>query len=310
MPRPERAPGAERRLTGGSAETGPAATGTLYVVATPIGNLEDITLRALRVLREVALIAAEDTRRTANLLRHYEIRTSLVSVHEHNERQRTPKVLARLEVGDSVALVTDAGTPGISDPGAHLVAAARERGFRVEPIPGPSSLVTALSVAGQPLERFAFLGFPPARGKARKMFWKRVLELPDFIVVVFEAPHRLHQTLLDIDTILVNRPITIARELTKAHEEIAGGSASELLERFAEPRGEITVLIAPSSSIASPENIPVATVSDSDIADLFGQLTEIGGGTRREAIRSVAEKVGLAPKEVYQALERIKNIGH
>jgi 16S rRNA (cytidine1402-2'-O)-methyltransferase len=297
-------------MEGGRAETGPAATGTLYVVATPIGNLEDITLRALRILREVALVAAEDTRRTANLLRHYEIHTSLVSVHEHNERQRTPRVLARLEAGDSVALVTDAGTPGISDPGAHLVAAAREQGIRVEPIPGASSVIAALSVAGQPLERFAFLGFPPIRGKTRKQFWERVLALPDFVVVIFEAPHRIHHTLSDIGVVLVDRPILVARELTKTHEEVVAGSASELLERFAEARGEITILISPAQALTSSGRAPTTAISDTDIAVLFGQITESGHGTRREAIRGVAERAGLAPKDVYLALERVKNIGH
>ncbi len=276
-------------------------------MATPIGNLEDITLRALRVLREVALVAAEDTRRTANLLRHYEILTPLVSVHEHNERQRTPAILARLDAGDSVALVSDAGTPGISDPGAFLVAAARERGLRIEPIPGASSIVTALSAAGQPSNRFAFLGFPPVKAKDRNSFWDSVAALPDFLIVIFEAPHRVLRTLADLDTYLVNRPIIMARELTKAHEEIISGTPAELSEQLKVPRGEITILVCPSQS-ASVALAATKPVDDAEIADLFGHITNIGS-TRREAIRSVAQKVGMATREVYEALERVKNIG-
>jgi 16S rRNA (cytidine1402-2'-O)-methyltransferase len=285
---------------------GRIGAGTLFVVATPIGNLEDITLRALRVLREVAVVAAEDTRRTGNLLRHYEIHTPLLSVHEHNERQRLPQLIARLAAGESIALVTDAGTPGISDPGAHVVSAVREQGFRIEPIPGPSSVVTALSVAGQPADRFAFLGFPPIRSKDRKQFFERVASLTDFLVVIFEAPHRVLRTLSELTALSVNRPIMIARELTKTHEEIFTGTHLELTEHLKSPKGEITILICPAPAVTEGP----AEVSDAQIDAIFGETTKNITLTRREAIREVSQRTGLAPKAVYQALERSKKIGH
>lgn len=289
MPRPER--------VGGS--------GTLFIVATPIGNLEDITLRALRVLREVAVVAAEDTRRTSNLLRHYEIRTPLLSLHEHNERLRLPQLIGRLEAGASIALVTDAGTPGISDPGAQIVAGVRERGLRIEPIPGPSSVATALSVSGQPAGRFACLGFPPVRSKDRTIFFHRVLELSDMLVVLFEAPHRMLRTLEDLGAILGDRPITVARELTKAHEETIVGTTAELLGLLDSPRGEFTLLISPGdhSSASQPD------VEDSQVAREFGEMTKYVAGSRRDVLREVALKTGLSPKAVYEALERVKKLG-
>src|SRR6186997_2323188 len=163
--------------------------GALYVVATPIGNLEDLTFRALRTLKEVDLIAAEDTRRTSKLLAHYEIRKPLVSVHEHNEHRETPRILDRISRGESVALVTDAGTPGIADPGARLVEAARRDNVRVVPIPGPSAVATALSISGFSADEFAFMGFPPRSGKDRAR-WLRRLTNDSRVVVFFEAPHR------------------------------------------------------------------------------------------------------------------------
>src|SRR5918995_2055086 len=201
----------------------PRMTGILYVVATPIGNLEDVTLRALRVLREVSLIAAEDTRRTARLLQHYSIPTPTTSLHEHNERTRTPGLVRRLQEGDSLALVTDAGTPVLSDPGALLVAAAHEAGIRVEPVPGPSAVMAALSGSGLHLsDGFLFAGFPPFRSTARKAFLQRVSgeQRP---VVLFEAPHRVRALLADMLAVVGDRRITIARELTKIHEELVIG---------------------------------------------------------------------------------------
>lgn len=274
----------------------------MFVVATPIGNLEDITLRALRVLREVALVAAEDTRRTGNLLRHYEIHTPLLSVHAHNERLRAPQVLARLEAGESVALVTDAGTPGISDPGAEVVAAAREGGYRVEPVPGPSSVITALSVSGRTAEPFAFLGFPPIRSNDRLRFWQRVRDLAGLTVVVFEAPHRALRTLAELRDNLAERPIMVARELTKAHEEVVGGTHDELIARLGEPRGEITILISP----VEPSTEPTQTFDDDQIRVVFGEITKSTELDRRAVIREVAKRTGLAPKAVYAALERSK----
>jgi 16S rRNA (cytidine1402-2'-O)-methyltransferase len=283
---------------------------TLFVVATPIGNLEDITLRALRVLREVSVVAAEDTRRTGNLLRHYEIRTALISLHEHNERQRAPQLIRRLEAGESIALVTDAGTPGISDPGARVVAAVREHGFRIEPIPGPSAVVTALSIAGQPAERFAFLGFIPNRLNARKQLWERIAGLPDFLVVLFETPHRIAHTLPEIAHYLVNRPITLGRELTKTHEEVLVGTPSEILERLGTPKGEFTILIAPLNEPLNSGHLGEGAASDEELHIQFSHMTNIGGAGRREAIREVARRSGLSAKAVYEALERAKKLGH
>ena len=202
--------------------------GTLYVVATPIGNLEDVTLRALRILREVSVIAAEDTRRTARLLQHYSISTPTTSLHKHNEGLRAPVLLARLAAGESVALVSDAGTPVVSDPGADLVAAAHAAGIRVEPIPGPSAAVAALSASGLQAEQFLFVGFPPIKSKDRKLWFSSLAE-QDVTTIVYEAPHRIRQTLSDLLESLGDRRIAVGRELTKAHENLAVCTISEHL---------------------------------------------------------------------------------
>jgi 16S rRNA (cytidine1402-2'-O)-methyltransferase len=225
-----------------------AAIGTLYLVATPIGNLEDITLRALRVLREVHLIAAEDTRHTRKLLQHYEIPTPSTAYHEHNKLARLPAMLAALEQGD-VALVSDAGTPGINDPGAELVAAAIEAGFPVVPIPGPSAPIAALIGSGLPTDQWVYLGFLPSRPAERRRSletWRDV----EATLVCLEAPHRLLAALRDLQTVLGNRRIAIARELTKLHEEWIRGSISDAIQRFeaVAPRGEITMVIAGASA--------------------------------------------------------------
>ncbi len=215
---------------------------TLYVVATPIGNLEDITLRALRVLREVDLIAAEDTRRTLRLLNHYNIKKPLISYHEHNKLARIPEILKILEEKD-VALVSDAGVPGVSDPGRELVAAALEAGFKVVPIPGPSAIPTALSVSGLPADQFLFLGYLPRKRSERRKLLSSVAE-EERTLVAFEAPHRLRESLSDILEVLGDREIAVCRELTKLHEEIFRGKVSEALERFREPLGEFTLVLA------------------------------------------------------------------
>jgi 16S rRNA (cytidine1402-2'-O)-methyltransferase len=287
---------------------GTAEPGTLFVVATPIGNLEDITLRALRVLREVALVAAEDTRRTGNLLRHYAIQTPIVSLHEHNEQARVGPILARLRAGASVALVSDAGTPGISDPGAVLVRAARDAGLRVDPIPGPSAITAVLSASGIAFERFAFAGFPPIRSKERKQWFAWVSSLETVPVVCFEAPHRIHATLADLRKILVNRPISIARELTKTHEEwliLSNDQTEHPVETPVPGRGEFVLVIAAADP---PANLPAdSPPRDEDIASVFGQMTASGrDDSRRAVIKAVAERLGVSSKTVFDALERVK----
>ena len=277
--------------------------GVLYVVATPIGNLDDITLRALKILKQVQLVAAEDTRRTGILLRHFGIETAILSVHEHNERARIERIVGSLAKGESVALVTDAGTPGISDPGAALVAAIRAAGFTVEPIPGASAVAAAVSASGVASQGFTFLGFPPIRSKDRKQW---LAELADTskrrLVVFFEAPHKVRRTLEDL-VVLVNRPIIVARELTKLHEEFVTGTPEELLKRFESPQGEFTVMVPP----ADPALEPVVEVTDDQVVELFGQITELRkDGSKRDAAREAGERLGLTAKQVYEIIERNK----
>ena len=278
--------------------------GTLFVVATPIGNLEDITLRALRVLREVDLVAAEDTRRTARLLAKHAIPTPTLSFHEHNTRTRIPHLISRLESGQSVALVTDAGTPGISDPGVELVDACVKRDIPVDPIPGVSAAITAAVASGFPLVPLTIWGFPPHRSKDRISWLKERSEAPTTLTF-FESPHRIIETLRDGEAIWGNRPIMVARELTKVHQEFLRGSAGHVADRLKTPvKGEITVVIGPLTNIA------VAVQSnDVDIAGEFERKAAIGGASRRGAILETARKFGLSSKQVYAAIERVKKIG-
>ena len=219
--------------------------GTLFVVATPIGNLEDITLRALRVLREVQLIAAEDTRRTARLLARHAISTPTISFHEHNTRARLPQLIARLQRGESIALVTDAGTPGISDPGTELVQACIEAGVTVDPIPGVSAPLAAAVVSGFPLIPLTILGFPPQRAKDRTAWFNTLCEITN-TVTFFEAPHRIGETLRAASDILGVRPMMVARELTKVHQDFLYGTASEVaLQLQSVPKGEFTIVLGP-----------------------------------------------------------------
>ena len=276
--------------------------GVLYVVATPIGNLDDITLRAIKILKQVQLVAAEDTRRTGILLRHFGIETAILSVHEHNERARIERITGRLAKGESVALVTDAGTPGISDPGAALVAAIRQAGFKVEPIPGASAVAAAISASGISSHGFTFLGFPPIRSKDRKLWFGHLSSSKDRLVVFFEAPHKVRKTLEELAN-LVNRPITVARELTKIHEEFVSGTPAELLARFEAPQGEFTIMIPP----VDPALEPAAEVTDDQVVDLFGQITESQQtGSKRDAARETGERLGLTAKQVYDIIERNK----
>ena len=210
-------------------------SGILYVVATPIGNLDDVTLRALRILREVSLIAAEDTRRTARILQHYSISTPTTSLHEHNEHARTPGLIKRLSSGESIALVSDAGTPVVSDPGAHLVSAAHAHGIRVEPIPGANAGLAALSASGLPAAEFVFLGFPPEKAHARRQ-WLAARASETRVLIVYEAPHRIRATLTDMLAEWGNRTTALGRELTKAHEELVVAPISAHLARIGEGR--------------------------------------------------------------------------
>lgn len=222
------------------------STGTLYLVSTPIGNLEDITLRALRILKEVELIAAEDTRKTRRLLTHYEIQTPITSYFEGNQQTKRDKLLARLKNGGAIALVSDAGTPTISDPGYPLLQACIAEGIPIVPIPGPSAVITAAAVSGLPLHNFTFEGFlSPKAGKRKRQLTE--LKTEKRTLILFESPHRLVRFLADVLEVIGERNIVVARELTKRFEEIFRGNVSEALEKFQDtaPRGEFTILIAP-----------------------------------------------------------------
>ena len=278
-------------------------SGTLYVVATPIGNLEDVTMRALRVLREVALIAAEDTRRTARLLQHYSISTPTTSLHEHNEYARTPVLIQRLLDGDSIAVVSDAGTPVISDPGNRLVAAAHEASIRVEAIPGPSAVVAVLSASGLGGQGFLFAGFVPSRAKDRKRWLEQFREL-EYPVVLFEAPHRIRQTLSAIHESLGEVTVAIGRELTKQHELLAVRPIWEWLADPPPERGEFSLVISVAASVPVKSPVP----EDAQLAHEFGQLTNKVLLGRREAIRELSVRHGLPNREVFAALERAKNL--
>lgn len=278
--------------------TGP---GRLYVVATPIGNLEDITLRAIRVLREAHLISAEDTRRTGRLLSHLGLDTPMSSLHAHNERDRIPAVLELLQGGRDVALVTDAGTPLLSDPGSALVRAVLDAGLRVEPIPGPSAVTTALVMAGEGSHGFVFLGFPPVKAGDRKAWFARAVshEVP---VVFFEAPHRVARTFDDlIGLVGGDRRGLFCREMTKLHEELVRGPLAELRAHpsVVDAQGEFTLILLPDDTTA-------AMADDEAVGLEFDRLTEKEGMRRREAVSLAARRVGMSTRDAYAALERRK----
>ena len=276
--------------------------GTLFVVATPIGNLEDITLRALRILREADLIACEDTRHTRKLLAHYQITTPTSSYHEHNEQQRTGWLVERLESGTDIALVSDAGTPSISDPGYRLVRAALERGVRVSPVPGACAIISALSISGRPTDSFAFLGFLPGRRAARRNRL-RALRSESRTLLFFESPLRLASTLRDIDEILDSREVTVAREMTKVHEQLVTGTAAELasLFRSRRPKGEAVVVVEKSSSEADAAE----SVSDRELDLRFEGLVD-QGLSRKDAIKQLAKELASPKRELYLRLLREK----
>lgn len=277
-------------------------SGTLFVVATPIGNLEDITLRALRVLREADLVAAEDTRRTARLLAQHGITTPTLSFHEYNMGSRLPQLIRRLEAGDRIALVSDAGTPGISDPGTRLVERCRQLQLAVTVIPGPSAPVVAAVASGFPLVPLSFYGFAPSRSGDRKR-WLALLAAVPHTVTFFEAPHRIRATIMDMASTFGERPIAVCRELTKMFEEVVSGTAQSIQERLGEVRGEFTIVVGPAaaSSLAAP-----ALVDDQQVAAEFGRMAHAPGATRREAVVAVARKLGMPAREVYAAIERTK----
>jgi 16S rRNA (cytidine1402-2'-O)-methyltransferase len=278
--------------------------GTLYVVATPIGNLADITLRALRVLREVSLIAAEDTRRTARLLQHYSISTPTTSLHEHNERRKSSSLIERLKTGQSVALVSDAGTPGVSDPGAALVSAAHAAAIRVEPVPGPSAAIAALSGSGFHGPGFLFAGFPPYRSHARRQ-WLVRLASESRPFVLHEAPHRIRETLKDMLSILGDRPIAVARELTKAHESLVVRPISWHIEQAAVPRGEYTLVVPVAESDPAHTSKPSAE----QLGVEFGDLTKHCLFPPRQAIKQLAKKYALPAREIYAAVHGVATSG-
>lgn len=270
--------------------------GTLYVVATPIGNLEDITYRAVRILDEVSLIAAEDTRTTATLLDHYQISTLLTSYHEHNKDEKIASLLEHLQ-GGNLALVSDAGTPGINDPGFNLIRAALEAGHSVIPIPGPSALIAALSVSGLPTDAFHYLGYIPRKSNQRKKRFQEVKDDPHTLIFL-ETPHRIRDSLRDMEAVLGQRDITVARELTKIHEDIFRGNLHEAVEYFQEhePRGEFTLVIAGTTSAEQKWTQEM-------VLDELHRLQDEGQLTPSNIAKDVAERSGWPRRAVYDLLK-------
>lgn len=275
--------------------------GALYLCATPIGNLEDITFRVLRVLGEVDLIAAEDTRHTRKLLSHYDLHTPLTSYHRHNHKKKGEYLLGTLALGKNVALVSDAGMPGVSDPGSELVAAALEKGCRVVPVPGPSALITALVVSGLPTGSFVFAGFLPVAKKARREKLNELCDRRDTLIF-YEAPHRLKATISDLVEALGDRQAAAARELTKRYEEVIRGALTELAKHFEEnePRGEFTLVVAGATGAGALQE-KKAPWRHLGLASHVAAL-EAEGAPRKEAIREVAGLRGLSRREVYRAV--------
>jgi 16S rRNA (cytidine1402-2'-O)-methyltransferase len=276
-------------------------SGTLYVVATPIGNLEDITYRAVRILKEADLIACEDTRHTAKLLHHYGIDKPTISYHDHNEATRAEELVAKLEQGLNIAQVSDAGMPGISDPGYRVIKLAIERGMQVVPIPGASALISALAAGGLPTDSFQFLGFLPAKSGQRRTVLE-TLRGSEQTTTVYEAPHRIAETMKDIVEILgADRPIVLARELTKVHEEFIRGSAAQILARVQEHelRGEITLLIGKGEA-------QVAQKSMKNISQRLEEIMREQELDEKAALKVVAKERGLSKSDAYRELQRIR----
>lgn len=282
--------------------------GTLFVVSTPIGNLEDVTLRSLRVLREVDLIAAEDTRRTGHLLARHGIASRTISFHQHNVRSRLPWLLSRLMAGDSVAVVTDAGTPGISDPGVELVQACVAAGIAVDPVPGASAPFAAAVASGFPLVPLTILGFPPRRSKDRTR-WVDALLRTHHTVTFFESPLRISGTLSSMANSFGDRPICVARELSKVHQEFLRGTASNLSLALSGKKGEMTVVVAP---LQTPTILPIDQTQSPNlgaVVEYFGQMTNDVGMSRRDALKRTAKRFGLPSRKVYDLIEAAKKSG-
>jgi len=268
--------------------------GTLYIVGTPIGNLEDMTFRAIQVLKEVSAIAAEDTRHTGKLLQHFQIKTPQISYHDHNRLSRLPEILSRLQQGQAIALVTDAGMPGISDPGYELVKACADEGLPVVPIPGPSAAITALSASGLPSDRFVFEGFLPAKGSDRRARLE-ALKPESRTLILYEAPHRLQQTLQDFAaTFGGDREIALGRELTKLHEEIWRGTIAEAIAYYSnrEAYGEFTIVLA------GAEPSELVLTEDAIKAELQSLINQ--GISRSQASRQLAQQTALPRRQLYQ----------
>lgn len=278
-----------------------ARKGVLYVVATPIGNLEDITYRAVRVLKEAGLIACEDTRHTSKLLNHYGIATPTVSYHEHNEMERAEELVRKMEQGLTVAQVSDAGMPGISDPGYRVIKLAIERGVTVVPVPGSSALIAALAGSGLPTDAFQFHGFLPAKSGQRRTALESYRDVA-LTIVVYEAPHRIREALQDVREILgAERPVVIARELTKMHEEFIRGTAAEVLARLGdrEIKGEITLLIGAGESQSTP-------AQRKGMTERIQEIMKEQKLDEKAALKVLAKEQGLSKSEVYRELQRTK----
>lgn len=273
--------------------------GSLYLVATPIGNLEDITLRALRILKEVDQIACEDTRHTLKLLNHFDIHKPLVSYHEHNELTRAPELVLAIEKGATIALVSDAGMPLVSDPGHRLVTLAIRHHIPVIPVPGPAALLTALSASGLPNEEFVFVGFLPARSGERQRALER-LRIEDRTLIFYEAPHRIADTIADAAAILGDRSACLAREVTKLHEEFRRGKLTDLFQSLQEhpAKGEITLVVGP------PENLPPGAYSETaqSLAARVDELMHQAKLDRKEALKLAAKERGISKRDAYRQL--------
>ena len=267
--------------------------GKLYIVATPIGNLEDITLRALKILKEVDLIAAEDTRQTLKLLNHFEINKPLISYHRHNEETKSDKLIEKLKEGQNIALVSDAGTPGICDPGEEVIKKAIEENIEIIPIPGACAMINALIASGISTKEFNFLGFLPLNKKLRKQKIEEI-EKSEKTIIIYEAPHKMKNTLEDLKNILKNRKIVLARELTKIHEEFIRKNIEELIEGIDNLKGEMILIIEGNSQIEKEEN----KINDLTLQEQY-KYYERQGLNKKEIIKKIAKNKNVSKNEIY-----------